>query len=136
MVYLDANVIVYAVTHDPAKYKKAKEAIRVLRDIEEGKRRGVTSLLTWDEVSWVVWKLEGREAAIKAGSALLKLQNLNLISVNLSVMLRAQELLERYQLKPRDAIHVSTALLAAEREIISDDSDLDVVREITRVSLG
>lgn len=33
MVYLDFKVFIYAVTHDPTRSKKAKEAIRVLRDV-------------------------------------------------------------------------------------------------------
>ncbi len=123
-------------THDPAKSTKAKKAISILRDVEEGRRKGVTSLLTWDELAWVVWKLKGREAGIRAGAAFLNLQNLSLLAVNLSVMVRAQELVERYQLRPRDAIHVSTALTAAEREIFSDDAELDRVREIRRQPLG
>jgi predicted nucleic acid-binding protein len=136
MVYLDSNVFVYAVTHDPDKSKKAERAIGILRDVEENRRKGVTSLLTWDELAWVVWKLQGREAGIRAGAALLKLQNLSLLAVNLSVMVRAQELVERYELRPRDAIHVSTALTAAEREMISEDAGLDVVKEIRRQPLG
>ncbi len=135
MAYLDANVFVYAATHDPAKSGKAKKSISILRDVEEGQIRGVTSFLTWDEVVWVVWKLGGREAAIMAGARFLKLQNLSLVPVNLSVMVRAQELIERYQLKPRDSIHVSTALIAGEREIISEDAELDVIKEIRRQSL-
>ena len=135
MAYLDANVFVYAATHDPAKSRKAKKSISILRDVEEGQIRGVTSFLTWDEVVWVVWKLGGREAAIMAGARFLKLQNLSLVPVNLSVMVRAQELIERYQLKPRDSIHVSTALIAGEREIISEDAELDVIKEIRRQSL-
>ncbi|MDA4130622.1 MAG: type II toxin-antitoxin system VapC family toxin [Thaumarchaeota archaeon] len=132
MVYLDSIVFVYAVTHDPTRNKKAKEAVNILRGLEEGRgARGVTSFLTWDELSWVVRKLEGREAGIRAGSALLKMQNLVLLTVNLTVVLRAQELLERYSLSPRDAIHVSTALIAGEREIVSEDADLDVVQEIS-----
>lgn len=85
---------------------------------------------------WVVWRLEGREAGVQAGATFLKLQNLSLLAVSPSVMIRAQELVERYQLKPRDAIHVSTALTAGEREIISDDAELDTVREIRRRPLG
>jgi len=135
MVYLDSNVFVYSVTHNPAKSEKAREAIRVLREMEEGKTKGVTSLLTWDELAWVVWRLEGREAGIRAGAAFLKLQNLTLLSLSFQVMLRAQELVERYRLKPRDAIHVSTALTAGEREIISDDAELDAVREVRRIPL-
>jgi len=136
MVYLDSNVFVYAVTHDQARSGKAKRAISILRDVEDGKTRGVTSLLTWDELAWVVWRLEGREAGIRAGAAFLKLQNLSLLTVGLPVMLRAQELVDRYQLKPRDAIHVSTALTAGEREIISEDAEPDVVREIIRRPLS
>ena len=96
----------------------------------------MTSLLTWDELSWVVRKIEGMEAGLTAGATFLKLQNLSLLAVNLSVILRAQELIDKYQLKPRDAIHVSTALSAGEREMISDDAELDVVREIKRRPLG
>ena len=132
MVYLDSSVFVYAVTHDPSKSAKAKEAIGILREVEENKTRGVTSLLSWDELAWVVWRLEGREASIRAGAAFLKLKNLSILAPGLPVMLRAQELVERYQLKPRDAIHVSTALNAGEKEIISEDEELDVVAEIIR----
>jgi hypothetical protein len=124
------------VTHDPARSEKARNAIRVLREIEENRTKGVTSLLTWDELAWVVWKLEGREAGRQAGATFLKLRNLSLLTVNISVMLRAQELMERYPLKPRDAIHVATAITAGEREIISDDAELDIVREIERRPLA
>jgi uncharacterized protein len=136
MVYLDSNVFVYAVTHDPLENTKAKKAISVLRDIEENRIAGLTSLLTWDELVWVVWKIEGRESGIRAGSAFLKLQNLSLLPVNGSVMLRAQELVYRYNLKPRDSIHVATAIVAGEKEIISEDAELDIVRETRRRPLG
>ena len=63
MVYLDSNVFVYAVTHDPSKNKKAEDALAVLRNIEESKIKGVTSLLTWDELVWVV--LEARRTRIR-----------------------------------------------------------------------
>ncbi len=134
-MYLDSNVFIYAVTHDSTKYAKARKAIDVLRKVEEGDTKAVTSFLTWDELVWVVWKLKGRDAGIRAGSALLKLENLSLSAVNSSVMLRSQELLEKYPLKPRDSIHMATALLTGEKEVVSDDSDLDAVREIVRRSL-
>src|SRR5579871_3685020 len=136
MVYLDSSVFVYAVTHDPTKNKKAKEAVNLLTAVEEGRTRGVTSILTWDELSWVVRKLEGREAALRAGAALLRIQNLVLYPTTLTVVLKAQELAERYSLAPRDAIHVSTGLITGEREIVTEDADFDDVREISRHPLG
>ncbi len=135
MVYLDSNVFVYAVTHDPARYRKARKAIAFLRSIEEGDIEAATSFLTWDELTWVVWKLEGRDAGVRSGRALLKLDTLALLPVNSSVMLRAQELIDRYSLKPRDSIHVASALIRGEKEIISEDAELDSVREIRRRSL-
>lgn len=136
MVYLDSNVFIYSVTHDPQRNEKAKDAIRILREVEEGETKGVTSLLTWDELVWVVWKLEGHEAGTRAAARFLRLQNLTLLTVGFATVLRAQELAERYQLKPRDAIHISTALIAGEREIVSDDAELDTVKEIRRIALG
>lgn len=135
MVYLDSNVFVFAVTHDPDRYSKAKKSIALLKSVEDGEIEAATSFLTWDELTWVVWKLEGREAGIRSGTALLKLDNLTLLPVNFSVMLRAQKLIERYQLKPRDSIHVASALISGEKEIISDDAELDIVKEIRRRSL-
>ena len=136
MVYLDSNVFVYAVIHDPTRYTKARKAIDILQSVEEGETQAVTSFLAWDELVWVVWKLEGREAGTRAGSALLNLENLTLMPVSSSVMIRAQELIERYPLKPRDSIHVATALIAGDKEVVSDDAELDVVREIKRRPLA
>jgi len=46
------------------------------------------------------------------------------------IILKAQELIERYRLKPRDALHISTAIASGETEVVSDDVELDVVGEI------
>ena len=54
MVYVDSNVFVYAVTHDLTRSPKARRAVRVLKDIEGGQKEEATSLLTWDEATWVV----------------------------------------------------------------------------------
>ena len=136
MVYIDSNVFVYAVTHDPARFAKANKAISILRSVEEGETKAVTSLLAWDELVWVVRKLGGRDAGTRAGAALLKLENLSFSSVTPSVMMRAQVLIERYPLKPRGSIHIATALIMGEKEIISDDAELEIVREIRRLPLN
>jgi hypothetical protein len=135
VVYLDANLFVYAITHDPSEHPKARAATAILARMVTGELRAVTSFLTWDEVVWVVWRLTGLENAIRAGRALLTLRNLNFIKVDLQIILKSQELVAKYGLKPRDAIHAATALVEGEREIVSDDKELDVVREIRRIPL-
>jgi predicted nucleic acid-binding protein len=44
-------------------------------------------------------------------------------------------LLERYDLKPRDSIHLASALSRKIKKVISDDRDLDKVTEIERIPL-
>jgi hypothetical protein len=68
------------VTHDPARFAKANKAISILRSVEEGETKAVASFLAWDELVWVVRKLEGRDAGTRAGAALLNLENLSFSS--------------------------------------------------------
>jgi predicted nucleic acid-binding protein len=135
MVYLDSNVFLYTLLHDGSSNPKAQRAADILRGVEDGKARGFSSLLTWDEVVWVVWRLSGYEYALKAGASILRIPNMTFVGVDERVILRAQDLVERHRLRPRDAIHASTAMLVGEREIVSDDADFDGVRDISRVPL-
>ena len=49
--------------------------------------------------------------------------------------LTALEFMEKYKLKPRDAFHVAIMENFGIKEIVSDDSDFDKVREIKRIKL-
>ena len=135
MVYLDSNVFLYAILHDGSSNPKSRRAADILRGVEDGKVRGFSSLLTWDEVVWVVWRLSGYEYALKAGASMLRIPNMVFVGVDERVILRAQDLVERHGLRPRDAIHVSTAMLVGERELVSDDADFDGVRDVERTPL-
>jgi predicted nucleic acid-binding protein len=135
LVYLDSSVFLYAVLCDVSLNPKAGRAVGILREVERGKVRGFSSLLTWDEVTWVVWKIHGYEYALRAGASLLRVPDLAFVGVDEKVVLRAQDLVERYRLRPRDAVHVSTAMLLGEREMVSDDADLDSVKDIKRTAL-
>lgn len=135
MVYLDSNIFFYTILYDPKLNPKAKKAVSVLNSVEEGRIKGTISLLTWDEVAWAVWKLVGYEYALKASTSILRMTNMNFFGVNERIILKAHELVERYKLKPRDAIHMSTALMIGEKEIMSDDEEFDVVKGIKRISL-
>ena len=134
MVYLDANVLIYPLVYKPM-LPQAAASIEILKYIERGEITAVTSFLSWDEVVWVVWKLLGPDDAVSAGYKLLAFPNLKFVDVDEAVVYKAQLLVERYRLKPRDAIHAASALIAGERTIVSDDSDFDRVRELERVSV-
>jgi len=66
LVYLDSNVFIYPLIYDPDAEPKA--SMRVLNDVVSGRVRGITSVLTWDEVVWVMWRVVGFDEAVKAGA--------------------------------------------------------------------
>lgn len=135
MVYLDSNVFLYAILYDESSNPKSKMAVNILKGVEDGKIMGSTSLLTWDEVVWVVWRLVGYEYAIQTSASMLRMPNITFVGVDERIILRAHDLIERHKLRPRDAIHISTALVTGEREIVSDDADLDGVKDVKRTPL-
>jgi hypothetical protein len=54
--------------------------------------------------------------------------------VDLEIISQAQTLLERYDLKPRDAIHAATAMRNRIDKILSYDEDFDTLPNLVRVA--
>src|SRR5271170_6140707 len=135
-IYVDSNAFVLPILGEDSS--RAKGATDLLRLIEAGRVNALTSLLTWDEVCWVVTKVLGRADGIAAGKKLLSFPHLRFVEANSAVMVTAQTLLERYSsggLSPRDAIHCASALTRKAASIASDDTGLDVVKEVKREPL-
>ena len=135
MPYIDSNVFIYPILYEEEQEPKVKQAIETLRDVENGKMPAFTSTLTWDEVVWVVRKTMGRDEAASQGQKLLGFLNLSWIPVDENILNRAQSLINKYSLLPRDSIHVSSAIERKIATIISDDKDFDEVKEIKRIPL-
>ena len=135
LAYIDSNVFIYPVIYDAEAVEKARRAKEVLTRIERGELLAYTSTLTWDEVVWVVSRVLGRSDGVEQGRKLIGFPNLHFIEIDLTILTQAQRLIERYNLKPRDSIHIASALSRKIKKIISDDKDLDRVKEIKRISL-
>ncbi|MBI2632066.1 type II toxin-antitoxin system VapC family toxin [Candidatus Pacearchaeota archaeon] len=131
MIYLDTNIFVYSAIN---KNEKGKECIALLTNLIENNETSCTSVLTWDEIVYTIWKKEGKELALEEGRKFLNLPNIILIEATNKVIFKSQELIENYSLKPRDAIHAATAILNKCKEIYSDDPDFDKVKELKRIS--
>ncbi len=69
------------------------------------------------------------------GKRFLGLPGLNFIKLDRKIIDKAQDLITNYSINPRDAIHAATAIINNISEIISDDSDFDVIKEIKRIPL-
>ena len=130
--YIDANIFLNPVLY---KDKKAEECNNILVQIMNNEITAVTSYLTWDEFVHVARKLLGRDIAVMEGEKFLRFPNLTFIKVDGNVMSKAQELITKYNIKPRDAIHAASALVNGIGDIISDDSDFDKIKELRRVEI-
>ncbi|MDG6929120.1 MAG: type II toxin-antitoxin system VapC family toxin [Nitrososphaerota archaeon] len=58
--------------------------------------------------------------------------NIRFVHVDMETIHSAQELSEKYGLKPRDSIHAATALKANASELLSFDADFDSLPSIKR----
>ncbi|MAG02279.1 VapC toxin family PIN domain ribonuclease [Candidatus Pacearchaeota archaeon] len=127
--YLDANIFIQGILREDNNSKET------LLRIAKGEFIGVTSLLSWDEITFIVRKFIGKEIAEIEGRKLFKLPNLKFVEVNRNIINKAQKIFEKYNIKPRDSIHAATAILQGCKEIISEDSDFDKVSELKRVAI-
>jgi len=130
LLYVDSNVFLYPIIYKPETVEEARESKDFLLKISEGLVDACTATITWDEVVWVVRKIFGLKASIELGRKFLEFPNLKLLNV---IVLRAQRLMEKYKIKPRDAIHAATALENGIETIVSYDRDFDKLEEIKRL---
>jgi len=132
MIYLDTNIFIYPISGTGIK---SESCINILSKVFKGELEAATSILTWDEFQYSLRKIIGKEKAIEESSIFLKSPNLKFIKADSEIISKAQELTEKYTLKPRDAIHAATAIINKIPKIVSDDSDFDKVKEIKRIKI-
>ena len=125
--YIDANIFVQGIIRND---NNAKEIILKIANKEF---IGVTSVLSWDEVVFMARKFIDNEIAKREGGKFFGLPNFEYIDAKKEIILKAQKLIEKYNIKPRDAIHSATAIHLGIREIVSEDKDFDKVKELKRV---
>jgi uncharacterized protein len=131
MLYLDANVFIYAAINTEEIGKKARI---LLQKIQQGDQQAATSALTFDEVFWSIKKRKP-ELAQETSYALLNFPNLEIIPADRKLALSALRLINEYSLAPRDALHAATAIASKANCIVSTDSHFDKIKELTRQPL-
>ena len=134
MICLDSNIFIYPFVN---KENNAKVELHKKLFVKIANREilAATSILTWDEFTYTIKKHLGRDNAVSEGKKFLSFPNLIFLKVDDKVIFLAQDLLTKYNLNPRNAIHTATALTNNINEILSDDSDFDQIKEIKRIKL-
>lgn len=133
MIYLDTNIFVYPHTGDDAA---SGACIAVLKKAISEEINAGTSVLTWDEFQHALKKkFHDKEKAVELSRDFLSTPNIKLFEANKEIIYKAQELTEKYNLAPRDAIHAATAIINGIKEIISDDPDFDKIKELKRIKI-
>ena len=131
--YIDSNVFLYPVLYNDIR--ESENARKILSEIEGKNIQAYTSTLTWDEVSYVVERIFGKTDSIEVGKRFLNFPFLRFIPVDDEIIRRSQVIREKYNLKPRDSIHLSCAIERNISKIITDDADFDGIKEITRIPI-
>ncbi len=135
MIYADANVFIYPLLNDKTD-PLSRASVHILTKIIKGEIQAATSFLTWDEVVWQIRKNTNPDAAVSEGAKFLKFPKLIFINVDSTIITLAQDLVERYGIKPRDSIHAATAISRGIREIITEDEKFDRITELKRKSVS
>lgn len=133
MLYVDSNIFIYPIIYYELTIPESKNCKDFLLRIATGEIEAYTSLVTWDEVTGITRKISGIDASIDQGRKFLRFPNLKILTLRKTTISKAQEIMEKYKLKARDAIHAATALEGKITTIVSYDRDFDVIEELKRI---
>ncbi len=128
-MYIDSNIFIFASTDQDILGESCQ---KILDMIESGEIQAASSLLVLDEVIWVLKKNLGREVAIKISKATLSLP-IKWIDVSKSIMIETIDSFQKYNLDPRDCLHLASMKNSGITTIISEDTDFDKVKSIKRI---
>src|SRR3989344_5768223 len=119
MIYIDANVFIFAFADNGQNGEFSR---KILEIVESQSIAAATSSLTIDEVLWSLSKEIPKKEAILACRTILKIKGLRVLNIDKKIILESLNIVEKYNLKPRDSIHVAAMILNKINEIVSSDS--------------
>ena len=128
--YIDSNIFIFSVIDTQVLGNKCRE---ILKKAHQGQIKGISSCLVLDEILWNLKKLNIKNY-LDICKNFLDL-NIKFIEVTKITLHKSLDIISKYNLKPRDSIHIATMNLLGLQKIISEDSDFDKVLDIKRVNI-
>lgn len=129
MVYLDANVFVFAALEAGELGNAARHILANLPKV-----KAKTCCLTLDELAWAVMHRSNIRTAVEACRAALALPGLDIVSVEYADVWRMTREMEEFGLRPRGALHLAVMRRLGEKSLISDDLHFDKTN-VKRISI-
>lgn len=134
MIYLDTNVVIYAIENHP---KYGAKCGKILEDIETGKLKVCCSILVLVEIlstlvriNRILKKAKKRELPLRDNIDAIISLPFQWVELNFAIIRRASEY--RYPLAGADHIHLASMELNGVEEILSADEELDGVAWVKR----
>lgn len=118
LMAFDTSVFIYHLENHP-RYCSLTNV--VLQGVQGGQWAAVASMLVIMELTVQPWRLERPEVAREYEARLVHFPNLTLIEVGRDVARTAARLRGAHNLRPADALHAATALVAGATALVSND---------------
>lgn len=125
-VGLDTSVFIYHFEKHPVYSPLTHE---LLSEIEKGVRKGITSIITLMEIIVKPLSIGRNDIARKYEALLMNFPNLEMGDLDRDVIRLAARLRAEYRLRPPDALQVSACLLGGAEAFITNDHQLDRLKE-------
>lgn len=135
MIYLDTNVIVYAIENHP---KYGMPCKKILEDIESRKLEASASVLVLVELINVLTKLNrilkrrGRKP-LSIKENIQAVLSLPLVWIDLDILIIEKASEYTFEINGVDYIHVASMEVSSINEVLSADKDLDRASTVRRI---
>jgi predicted nucleic acid-binding protein len=131
MIYIDANVFIFAALDTTSRGKAARGCLKL---VDDGVVEAVTSSLTLDEIMWTLIK-SGRKRLIKPVISSIYESKVGVVGVSSQAPLKACDFVD-LGLSPRDGIHTAVARENHINEMLSEDKHFDKIKWLKRYSVS
>ncbi len=131
-IFLDTLIFIYHIDENPKYIDLVDEIFKL---IDTGRIEGCTSIITLLEVLVRPFQENDTQTAVKYKELILNSKNLDVLEVKESVVERAAKLRAEYKIKTPDAIQVASAILNKVDIFISNDKDLERIKEVDIITL-
>ncbi len=135
MIYLDTNVIVYAIENHPRYGASCK---KILEDVQDGRLEAGCSVLVLVELINVLKKVNDflkkhRKPTLNLADNVEAVMSLPLTWLDLDFLAIERASTYSYDVSGIDYVHISSMELGSITEIISADRELDRVKILARI---